>query len=138
MVGPRMFLRAQTQSYYVKIGGRFIPIGLGEEEARKKYLELLPPEARDDTDDVRCLTSAYLDYLAANRADATYEIAHRQLTAFADYLGDYFPVEEVRGFHLQQWADKAFKGKSDGYKRRAMTLDFWTPKPSRARSTTPW
>jgi hypothetical protein len=84
-----MFFRKQTQFWYVKIDGKFVPLGKDEQEARKKYQSLLPPESNADTDDVRSLTSAYLDYLAANRSDGTYKIASRHLTDFATYLEEH-------------------------------------------------
>ena len=64
MSRPHMLFRRQTESFYVKVDGKFVPLGKDEKAARAKYQELLPPEARDDTDDVRTLTSIYLDYLA--------------------------------------------------------------------------
>jgi integrase len=115
-----MFFRKQTQSWYVKIDGKFVPLGRDEREARKKYQELLPPESNADTDDVRSLVSAYLDYVSANLSPGTYGLASVHLNSFLTHLGEYFPVDEVKGFHLQQWADKRFAGLSDTYKNQGM------------------
>lgn len=46
MSRPRMFFRKQTQSWYVKLKGKFVPLGKDEREARKRYLELVPIESR--------------------------------------------------------------------------------------------
>ena len=117
---PKMFFRTQTRSWYVKLKGKFISLGKDEREARTEYQALVPPESNAETDDAGLLVSAYLDYVAANRAPGTYRLTSMHLHSFLDHLGDAFPVGDVRGFHLQQWADKRFAGKSDSYKGQGM------------------
>ena len=119
MPRPKMFLRKGTESYYVKLSGKFVPLGKGEQEARLKYQTLVPPES-GDLDDVQSLVSAYLDYVAANKAPGTFGLASTHLNSFLEHLGDCFPNDEVKGFHLQQWADKRFAGLSDTYKNQGM------------------
>jgi integrase len=115
-----MFFRSGTKSWYVKIDGKFVPLGRDERAARQKYQQLVPPEAREDTDDVQTLVAAYLGYVASNLSPGTYGIASTHLNSFLAHLGDSFPNDEVRGFHLQQWADKRFAGLSDTYKNQGM------------------
>jgi integrase/recombinase XerC len=121
MSRPRMFFRKQTQSYYVKIDGQFIPLGKDEQKARIRYQELLPVESRGHATDVQGFVDQYLAFVLANRSDGTYQIAVRHLTDFVAHVGKNFPVDQVRGFHLLQWADKRFSGRSDSYKNRGMS-----------------
>jgi len=46
MALSRMFSRKQTQSYYVKLEGNFVPLGRDKRETRERYRELLPVESR--------------------------------------------------------------------------------------------
>jgi integrase len=115
-----MFFRKSTQSYYVKLGGKFVPLGRDEQEARKKYRSLVPQPMRMEGDTIGAIIGAYLDYLAANRTNGTFDIAARHLRDFAESVGGLCSAVVVRGFHLQAWGDKRFAGKSASYKNRGM------------------
>jgi hypothetical protein len=60
----RLFFRESTQSWYVKLSGRFVRLGKDELEARKRQTSLVSPECWADRDDYCFERLGIFHYLA--------------------------------------------------------------------------
>ena len=118
----RPWKRKWNETYYVTLSGKQIPLGKDEREAWKEFQRLVPPDANGDTDDVRGLVDRYLSFVAnsADHSAKTYEIDSGHLNSFADSLGEYFPLADVIGQHLTDWADRRFADCSPTTKNQGM------------------
>ena len=110
MSKARMWKRKSNETYYVTLSDKQIPLGKDERKAQQELQRLVPPDANGETDDVRGLVDRYLSFVAnsADHSPKTYEIDSGHLNSFADSLGEYFPLADVIGQHLTDWADRRF------------------------------
>ena len=114
--------RKSNETWYVTLSGKQVPLGKDEREAWKEFNRLVPPDTNGETDDVRGLVDRYLNFVAnsADHSAKTYEIDSGHLNSFADSLGEYFPLADVIGQHLTDWADRRFADCSPTTKNQGM------------------
>lgn len=121
---PKPFLRSQTQSWYVQIGPKQIPLGKDKKAAFDKYHEIMAQRRKaepspDDT--VHRIFNRYLDWCKDNRSPATFDKSRRHLKRFAQHIGPQLRITNLKKHHVQEWIDKDYVGKSSTYMNTAMT-----------------
>ncbi len=100
---PRPFFRKQTQSWYLQLGKRQIPLGKNEEEAWKQYhaimagRELPSPSIR-----VIALLDRFLSWVQSNRARGTYRWYRSYLQSFAKFIGPAISISDLKPYHVTE------------------------------------
>jgi hypothetical protein len=104
---PRPFYRQYTGSWYVQLGRQQINLGKDEEEAFRRYHEMLARRGRsiERFKSVAEVLDAYLDWLHDHRAKRTYEKAQHYLSHFARYIGKTFPLHQLSGLQVTLWIE---------------------------------
>lgn len=114
---PRPFFRKQTQSWYVQIRGRQIPLGRDKAAAWKKYHELMAEHHLGPVADesVAGVLNRYLVWARANRARSTFKKKVAHLRSFAQHIGRQLKVSDLKPYHVQRWIDENYAGLSGTY-----------------------
>ena len=117
---PQPFFRKQTQSWYVQIGSKQVPLGKDLESAQRKYHQLMAGqiELSPDTPVVAVLDE-FLEWVKNNQADTTYAFYSRFLTEFAESIGTQAKAAELKPYHVTRWVDSRYAGQSDSTKHGA-------------------
>lgn len=104
---PKPFFRKFTGTWYVQIGKKQINLGKDKEAAFRTYHELMLDRGQTETrfEKVAQLLDAYLDWVHANRAKATYDKAQHYLSLFARRLGPSFTIARLEGIHITHWIE---------------------------------
>lgn len=109
MYFPKPFYRAPRQRWCVQIGGKQINLGPDQDEAFRRYHELMAarPEAPGVTADHPAVVviDRFLDWCQRHRARRTYEWYLDYLQSFARTLPKGIATSKLRPFHVQQWVD---------------------------------
>lgn len=116
---PQPFFRASTHSYYVKLRGKFIPLGKDREAAFAKYYALMAnqqPITFDAT--VESLLGKFLSWCELHRERATYEWYVDFLSSFRKSIGK-LKLADLRVHHVTEWLDTRYRGRSDNYRHGA-------------------
>lgn len=121
---PKPFYRNQTQSWYVQIGKKQIPLGKDEKAAWEKYHEIMAKrrKAEPTPDDSVCnVLNRYLGWCKDNRSEATFDKTRRHLKRFAHHIGPQLRISQLKKRHVQEWIDRDYVGKSSTYQNTAIT-----------------
>lgn len=102
---PKPFFRKFTKSWYVQIRGKQINLGRDKKQAWAKYQQLIasPDELDSHTTTVVALFERYLEWVAPNRAEASYNAACRYLTSFAKTIPRSLVVSKLEPSHITTW-----------------------------------
>lgn len=102
---PKPFFRKFTQSWYVEIRGKQFNLGRDKKQAWAKYQQLMasPEELDAHSTTVVSLFELYLDWVAGNRAAATYDAARRYLTSFASTIPRSLVVARLEPHRITTW-----------------------------------
>ena len=85
---PKPFFRTYTQSWYVTIKRKQIPLGKDEEAAWQKYHELMASQEKlSSNPTVAAICDAYLQWLLDHRSRATFDKARHYLSLFVKFIG---------------------------------------------------
>lgn len=107
---PKPFYRNPRRRWYVQIGGKQINLGPDREKAFQRYHELMAssntalPQTSSCPQHVAHLCDRFLEWVQTHRADPTYEGYRYRLQRFVDRYPS-LTVDELRPFHVQEWAD---------------------------------
>lgn len=123
------YFRKQTQSWYVKLDDRDVPLGKDEEAAWETYHELMAERVRTGktqvaSDSVVLLVNRYLDWLQKNRAPTTFDRRLPILRSFGRHIGPKLKASRLKPFHVQDWIDNHYsdpKRHSDTYRNTLIT-----------------
>ena len=104
---PKPFFCKYTQTWYVTLGGKQINLGPDEDEAFRKYHELMASRGRVQVtyDSVPRLLDAYLTWLQENRSEGTYNKCLHYLNLFAAHLGAGFKIARLEPIHVIRWVE---------------------------------
>lgn len=122
---PKPFFRTQTQSWYVRIGKQFIPLGKDRSEAFEQYHEIMVKRRREtprSDDSVAKLIDRYWQWSLVNLAETTCDRRKPWLKSFGSFVGPKLKVRRLRPFHVQDWLAKAFPEASDTYRHNLITV----------------
>ncbi|MBI3863043.1 MAG: tyrosine-type recombinase/integrase [Planctomycetia bacterium] len=131
---PKPFFRKSTQSWYFKLGKKFIPLGADKEKAFQKYHALMAA-SQPTTPDTRVedLLGKYLTWCKAHKAAGTYKWYSRYLVPLQAYIQTNhgkMTVANIKPSHVADWLDTL--GGGDNYKngaiRAAMRAFNWAVK----------
>ncbi|WP_149499221.1 FAD dependent oxidoreductase family protein [Roseiconus lacunae] len=105
---PKPFFRKQTRSWYVQLGKRQISLGPDEENAWKKYHELIldREEPTAAVAQVIALLDERLDWLNRQRKASTYEKAKYYLNSFARSIPPKLLVDKLSSRHVAKWIEQ--------------------------------
>lgn len=116
---PEPFYRKQTQSYYVRIKGKFIPLGKDKKEAWAKYHAIMSDRQPVTPETpAAALIARFLAWASDNREAGTYKFYQDFLISFAEHIGPKKTVEELIPFDVVEWL-KGVNG-GDTYKNCAV------------------
>ncbi len=123
MRGPKPFFRKQTQTWYVQIGGKQYNLGPDEESAKQRYHELMLKarggQLADDA--VASVLNRYLAWCEANLAPDTFRKNLLHLRRFGQFVGASLKVSALKPYHVTEWVQADYAGKSDTYRNDAIT-----------------
>ena len=117
---PKPFFRKQTESWYVQIDGRQIPLGKDEKAAWDKYHALLAnrqPTTPETT--VDALIGKFLEWCEKHREPATYKWYATHLKSFAEHIPAKLTLARLKTFHVTEWLDSRYSGRGDNYRHGA-------------------
>jgi len=121
---PRPFFRKQTQSWYVKLGKEFVPLGNDETEAFEEYHAIMTKrrqEAVTADDSVANLIDLRWNWIKANRAETTADRVKPVLTSFKHFIGPKLKVRKLKPFHVTQWIAEKYSHVNDTTKNSLIT-----------------
>lgn len=121
---PKPFFRKQTQSWYVRLGKQFIPLGKDKEAAFEKYHAIMAKRRKEtpvSTDSVRKLLDLYWNWLINNRAETTSDRRKPRLKSFGLFVSPKLTIRQLKPHHVQSWMDQEFAGCSDTTKHTLIT-----------------
>lgn len=107
---PKPFFRPGRRLWYVQIQGKQINLGPDEAEALRRYHDLMAGRKRQPSKVIPAATSllglidSFLEWTRKHKAADTYEWYRYRLQRFMERHPD-LSVEELRPFHVQEWAD---------------------------------
>ena len=103
---PKPWYRKSRGAWFVTLDGQQVKLGKTEEEALKRYHDLMakPRAPVVATGSVLAVIDAFLDWCSKHRAPDTYEWYRSRLEQFARTYPTLL-VGELRPFHVQQWID---------------------------------
>jgi len=101
---PQPFFRKQTQSWYVQIGKRQVPLGKDKEKAWDEYHKLMAGK-RDlsPSEPVTAVVDEFLEWVKKEKAPLTYSHYQRHLESFVNHVGGQLTVSELRPLHVTRW-----------------------------------
>jgi len=118
---PKPFFRKQTQSWYLQLGKRQIPLGKDEEEAWKQYHAIMAGrEQPSPSIRVVALLDRFLSWVESNRARGTYRWYHFYLQSFAKFIGPAISISDLKPYHVTGWIETCFRGTSANYRHGAI------------------
>jgi integrase len=119
---PRLpFFRKSTQSWYVVIHGKFVPLGKDREKAFEKYYALmLGRQPIGDDLKVQQVLGMFLTWCEGHRSQRTYEWYRDHLKRFREYIGATLTVANLKPHHVESWLDSDYAGKSCNYRHGAV------------------
>lgn len=125
------FYREQNQKWYAQIGKRQILLGADKAEAEKRFhAMMLDPSETDPT--IGELAGQFLEWLALNRDEKTYNYYSRYVLEFVEATGKTFRVSKVKPIVLSRWADREYGKHSDSTRwaayRSVIRLFNWSKK----------
>ena len=102
---PKPFFRKQTQSWYCSIGGRQILLAKKEDEAHRKFADLMKDQGAVSAEvtTLYALSQSYLDWVKTNRKPGTYANNLLYLKSFIDSVGKRLKIAAVRQHHITAW-----------------------------------
>jgi integrase len=118
---PKPFFRKYTQSWYVKIGGKFIPLGPDESKAWEAYHAIMASRqpVTDDTP-VAILIGKFLSWTEKHKKPLTYRWYKRFLTSFVESIGQSLTIGKLKTSHVTEWRDDRYGSKTAACKRGAV------------------
>jgi hypothetical protein len=102
---PKPFFRKQTQSWYLRLGKQFIPLGKDKEAAFDEYHAIMDKRAKGQIQaegSVAKILDLYWQWCDKNLARTTADRRKKFLKSFGLHLGAKFPVRRLRPFHVQE------------------------------------
>ncbi|MEM8669443.1 MAG: tyrosine-type recombinase/integrase [Planctomycetota bacterium] len=104
---PKPFFRRSKKAWYLQIGKRQISLGKNEDEAWKKYYQIMAEnEPIRETATVEMLFERYLDWVESNRRPATYKKVRDHLSRFSEFIGAQRKISSLSGTDLSDWVEK--------------------------------
>ncbi len=106
---PKPFYRKSKQSWYLQIGRRQFSLGTCEEEALKRYKEILLHEEGNTVQTgkplhVEEVCDLYLEWSKRHNDPETYQWNQTYLQSFCDLHGGR-KVTDLKPFHVTKWLD---------------------------------
>jgi integrase len=104
---PKPFYRKSTQSYYVKIKGKFIPLGKDEAKANEEYHKVMAGRQPVTVDSpVINLVAQFLTYCQSHKKSSTFKWYRQFLRAFVALESiRTLSVANLKKRHVQEFAD---------------------------------
>ena len=121
---PAPFLRKQTQSWYLKLDGQFIPLGKDREAAFEEYHEIMSKRRKQVAcaqDSVAYLMDLRWNWVKQHRAESTADRMKPVLRSFKHHIGPKMKVRNLRPFHVTQWLDDKFPKVGDTRRNTLIT-----------------
>lgn len=119
---PRQpFFRKSTQSWYVVLNGKYIPLGKDREKAFEKYYALMlgrQPIGPDLT--VQQVVGMFLTWCEGHREKRTYEWYRDYLKSFHAHIGPTLTLANLKPHHVEAWVDSRYAGRSGNYRHGAI------------------
>lgn len=111
MKQPQPFFRKQTQSWYVQLGKRQVPLGKDEAKAWAEYHKLMAGK-RDlsPSEPVAAVVDEFLEWAQNEREPLTYAYYQRYLASFVAAIGARLPVSDLRPLHVTRWVAANYGG----------------------------
>jgi len=108
---PQPFFRKQTQSWYVQIGKRQVPLGKDQEKAWDEYHKLMAGQ-RDlsPAEPVAAVVDEFLEWVKKEKAPLTFAYYRRHLESFVNHVGGRLTVSELRPLHVTRWVGAEYAG----------------------------
>src|SRR5437868_6803997 len=105
---PKPWFRQARGVWYVQLHGRQYNLGPDQEQAFRKYGELLAAPAPVQAQLVAGVIDGYLEWCERHRPERTYEWYRDHLQSFLDSLPDAatLTVKDLKPFHVQRWVDR--------------------------------
>jgi integrase len=119
---PRQpFFRKSTQSWYVVLDGKFIPLGEDREKAFEKYYALMLGRQPIGPDlKVQQALGMFLTWCEGHRSPRTYEWYRDHLKTFRAHIGPTLTLTNLKPHHVEAWVDHRYAGKSSNYRHGAV------------------
>lgn len=103
---PKPFFRKSTQSYYVKINRKFIPLGKDEAKAHEEYHKIMAGRQPVTSDSpVANLVGQFLTYCESHKKPLTYKWYCQFLRGFVASVGT-LTVANLKTRHVTEFADR--------------------------------
>ncbi len=110
---PQPWFRQDRQAWFVTINGQRHNLGPDEQEAKRKFHELMASKPKCPIATHTYLTVAdifekFLAWTSIHRAPKTYQWNQFRIQMFVDALGAgvSMPVSSLKPFHVVEWSDK--------------------------------
>ena len=122
-VSGRIFRRKDRKSWYCKLDGKFVSLGVNEAETLKKWHELCADHNPDSRITTKALLKRYLTWMKANQAASSYEFAERACKGCGRWKGfgivcGRVPAKTIKPHHVTEWVDATFGHRQNNTRRR--------------------
>lgn len=118
---PQPFFRKSTQSWYVQLNGKQIPLGKDRDKAFEKYHTIMLGRQPIATDiSVRQALGMFLTWCEGHRSTRTYEWYRDHLKRFREYIDETLAVANLKPHHVETWVDADYAGTSSNYRHGAV------------------
>lgn len=121
---PRPFFRKQTQSWYVKLGKEFVPLGKDQEAALEQYHEIMAKRRRTtvtEMDSVANVLDLRWAWVKANLAETTADRLKPILKSFGLFVGPKLTVRRLKPLHVADWLAKKYAHVGDTRRHTLIT-----------------
>jgi integrase len=116
---PKPFFRTARQEWFVKIDGKFHPLGTDKKQAWEKYHGLMAGRQLTTPETTVCnLIGKFLDWNQTHREPGTHKFYSRFLASFAAHVGPKLTLANLKAYHVTEWLDRLNGG--DNFKNGAV------------------
>ena len=118
---PKPFFKKGRGVWYVEIDRKQINLGPDQDEAFRRYHEIMakPKPVKVDPNAVLGVLDSFLDWCSKHRAPDTFRWYKDRLQDFAVTIDRSLTVDRFRPHHVQQWVD-SHEAWSDGSRRNGI------------------
>ncbi len=116
---PKPFFRSQTQSWYVRLGKQFVPLGKDEAAAWDQYHELMAKRRQApirQAGSVARVLDDYWQWAQVNLAESTCDRLKVRIKSFGAFVGPKLTLQALRPHHVQAWLAELFPKASATYR----------------------
>lgn len=123
MKQPQPFFRKQTQSWYVQVGKRQVPLGKDKAKAWDEYHKLMAGQRTLTPDEpVGVILDEFLDWVKRERSALSYAYYKRHLDSFYRFIGPRLTTSDLRPLHVTRWIADSYSKCGETSRNSAISI----------------